>query len=153
MSRPLCTARRNGGHTKAASYRTFAARAATHGPRAAAQIARLEHANIQAALESVGASFNDVAKLTYFVLDATQMPVVREVRDQFVNRAQPPASSAFEVRRLVGEGFLIEVEAISTPISDGALVLKISNALPNFSESMTAPGKVLTNYFKLWQQV
>jgi enamine deaminase RidA (YjgF/YER057c/UK114 family) len=54
-----------------------------------------------------------VAKLTYFVLDTTQMPVVREVRDQFVNRAQPPASSAFEVRRLVGEGFLIEVEAIA----------------------------------------
>jgi enamine deaminase RidA (YjgF/YER057c/UK114 family) len=70
-------------------------------------------ANIQAALESVGASFNNVAKLTYFVLDATQMPIVREVRDQYVNRAQPPASSAFEVRRLVGEGFLIEVEAIA----------------------------------------
>lgn len=70
-------------------------------------------ANIQAALESVGANFNDVAKLTYFVLDATQMPVVREVRDQYVNRAQPPASSAFEVRRLVGECFLIEVEAIA----------------------------------------
>ena len=48
---------------------------------------------------------------------------------------------------------LIEVEAISTPISDGDLVLKTSSALPNFSESMRHPGKVLTNYFKLWQQV
>ena len=48
---------------------------------------------------------------------------------------------------------LIEVEAISTPISDGDFVLKMSRALPNFSESMTHPGKVLTNYIKLWQQV
>ena len=70
-------------------------------------------ANLKAALEAVGAGFDDVAKLTFFVLDATQMPVVREVRNQYVNVQQPPASTAVEVRRLVREEFLIEVEAIA----------------------------------------
>ncbi|KAI0477439.1 FAD dependent oxidoreductase [Xylariaceae sp. FL0804] len=39
---------RNGGHTKAASYRTFGQHARTLGTRAACQIARLELANIRA---------------------------------------------------------------------------------------------------------
>ncbi|HEV8192483.1 MAG TPA: RidA family protein [Ktedonobacterales bacterium] len=70
-------------------------------------------ANLQAALEAVGANFNDVAKLTLFVLDVSQMAVVREVRDQYVNGPQPPASTAVEVRRLVRDEFLIEVEAVA----------------------------------------
>jgi enamine deaminase RidA (YjgF/YER057c/UK114 family) len=70
-------------------------------------------ANLQAALEAVGAGFDDVAKLTFFVLDASQMLAVREVRDVYINLAQPPASTAVEVRRLVREDFLIEVEAIA----------------------------------------
>lgn len=69
--------------------------------------------NLQAALEAAGASFDDVAKLTFFVLDASQMPAVREVRDLYINLAQPPASSAVEVRRLVRDEYLIEVEAIA----------------------------------------
>ncbi|KAI1817297.1 FAD dependent oxidoreductase [Poronia punctata] len=39
---------RNGGHTKAASYRTFPHHAHHHGPSTAAQIARLELSNIRA---------------------------------------------------------------------------------------------------------
>ncbi|KAI0014766.1 FAD dependent oxidoreductase [Xylariomycetidae sp. FL0641] len=39
---------RNGGHTKAASYRTFPAHRAAHGAAAAAQIAALELANLRA---------------------------------------------------------------------------------------------------------
>jgi len=49
----------------------------------------------------------------YYVLDAAQLPIVREVRDKFVNTANPPASTAVEVKRLFREGFLIEVEAIA----------------------------------------
>ncbi|MEO8392449.1 MAG: RidA family protein [Chloroflexota bacterium] len=69
--------------------------------------------NLKAALESVGADFSAVVKLTYFVVDIAQMPFVREVRDQFINVHNPPASSAIEVRRLVGEDWLIEIEAIA----------------------------------------
>jgi reactive intermediate/imine deaminase len=69
--------------------------------------------NLEAALESVGASFDQVVKLTYFLLDISQIPVVRSVRDQYINTQQPPASSAVEVRRLFRDELLIEVEAIA----------------------------------------
>jgi enamine deaminase RidA (YjgF/YER057c/UK114 family) len=54
-----------------------------------------------------------VVKLTYYLVDATQLPVVREVRDQYVNTQQPPASTAVEIRRLVQEDLLIKVEAVA----------------------------------------
>ena len=52
-------------------------------------------------------------KLNYYLVDATQLPVVREVRDQYVNTKQPPASTAVEVRRLFRDDLLIEVEAVA----------------------------------------
>ena len=69
--------------------------------------------NLQAGLQAVGAGFEQVVKLTYYLVDATQLPIVREVRDQYINTQQPPASTAVEVRRLVRDDLLIEVEAIA----------------------------------------
>jgi len=69
--------------------------------------------NLKAALEASGAKFENVVKLNYYVLDVAQLPAVREVRDKFVNMANPPASTAVEVKRLFREGFLIEVEAVA----------------------------------------
>jgi enamine deaminase RidA (YjgF/YER057c/UK114 family) len=69
--------------------------------------------NLAAALDAVGANFQHVIKLTYFLLDISQIPVVRAVRDRYVNTQQPPASSAVEVRRLFRDDVLIEVEAIA----------------------------------------
>ena len=43
----------------------------------------------------------------------THLPVIREVRDQYLNTRQPPASTAVEVRRLFREDALIEVEAVA----------------------------------------
>ena len=69
--------------------------------------------NLKAGLESVGADFSHVVKFSIFMLDISQIPVVRSVRDQYVNTAQPPASSAFEVRKLFRDDVLIEIEAIA----------------------------------------
>lgn len=69
--------------------------------------------NLHAALRAIGAGFKDVVKLTYFVLDMSQLPVVREVRDQYIQPEFLPASTAVEVRRLAREEFLIEVEAVA----------------------------------------
>lgn len=69
--------------------------------------------NIEAALASVNATFEDVVKLTYFIVDASQIQAVRDVRDRYVNTAKPPASSAVEVRQLVSKDFLLEIEAIA----------------------------------------
>jgi enamine deaminase RidA (YjgF/YER057c/UK114 family) len=70
--------------------------------------------NLQAALEAVGADFAHVVKLNYYLLDASHLPVVREVRDRYVNTQAPPASTLVEVRHLAREEFLLEVEAIAS---------------------------------------
>jgi enamine deaminase RidA (YjgF/YER057c/UK114 family) len=69
--------------------------------------------NLRAALEAVGAGFEQVVKLNLYLVDANQLPVIREVRDEYVNTLQPPASTAVEVRRLFRDDALIEVEAVA----------------------------------------
>lgn len=69
--------------------------------------------DLKAALEASNAKFENVVKLNYYFSDITQLPVVREVRDKFINTSNPPASTAVEIKRLVREPFLIEVEAVA----------------------------------------
>jgi enamine deaminase RidA (YjgF/YER057c/UK114 family) len=69
--------------------------------------------NLRAALEAVGAGFDQVVKLNYYLVDASQLPVVREVRDEYIDSRRLPASTAVEVRRLFREDLLIEVEAVA----------------------------------------
>jgi len=69
--------------------------------------------NLTAALASVGATWNNVVKLTYFLIDASALPAIRAVRDRYVNTERPPASTAVEVRRLFRDEYLIEVEAVA----------------------------------------
>jgi enamine deaminase RidA (YjgF/YER057c/UK114 family) len=69
--------------------------------------------NLRTALRAVGASFDQVVKLNYYLVDATQLPVVREVRDEYLNPQRLPASTAVEVPRLFRDDLLIEVEAVA----------------------------------------
>jgi enamine deaminase RidA (YjgF/YER057c/UK114 family) len=69
--------------------------------------------NLRRALAAGGATFRDVVKLNYYVVDAAQVPVLREVRDRYVNTAAPPASTLVEVRRLFRDDLLLEVEAVA----------------------------------------
>jgi enamine deaminase RidA (YjgF/YER057c/UK114 family) len=75
---------------------------------------RLTFENLGHALDAAGASWGDVVKLTYFVLDVRELPVIREVRNQFVDTERPPASSLFQVPALFLPDVLIEVEAIAS---------------------------------------
>jgi enamine deaminase RidA (YjgF/YER057c/UK114 family) len=75
--------------------------------------ARQVFENLRRCLAAAGASFADVAKLTYFLTDPAQLPVVRAVRDQYVDTAAPPASSAVVVAALVRPEFLVEVDALA----------------------------------------
>ena len=75
--------------------------------------ARKVFENLQAALEAAGASFANVVKLTFYVLDASQIQVIRDVREAFLEKDAAPASTLVEVRRLAREEFLLEVEAIA----------------------------------------
>jgi enamine deaminase RidA (YjgF/YER057c/UK114 family) len=78
--------------------------------------------NLKSAVEAAGGDFKDVIKLNYYCsenVDPSQLPVVREVRDKYVNTANPPTSTFVVVKRLVRPEWLIEVDAV-------AVVRKIS---------------------------
>lgn len=70
-------------------------------------------ANLKAALGAVGADFTHVVKLNMYVVDMSQLPILREVRDRYINTEHPPASTLVEVRRLAREEFLLEIEAVA----------------------------------------
>ncbi len=72
--------------------------------------------NLKAAVEAAGGDFNSVVKLNYYCaesVDPAQITVVREVRDKYVNTANPPVSTFVFVKRLVRPEWLIEVEAVA----------------------------------------
>ena len=70
--------------------------------------------NVKAALASVGANFDHVVKLNNYIVDiGTNIAHYREVRDRYVNKAAPPASTTVGVPQLARPGALFEVEAIA----------------------------------------
>jgi enamine deaminase RidA (YjgF/YER057c/UK114 family) len=68
-------------------------------------------ANLDAALKAAGATWADVVKLNLFLTDITGLPVIRQVRDQYVDTANPPASTAVQVVGLFRPEALVEIEA------------------------------------------
>ncbi len=79
--------------------------------------AQVEHvfANLNIALASAGATFHDVVKITYFVVDLKpeHVPHIREVRRKYLNMEAPPASSLIGVAALVVPEWLIEIELVA----------------------------------------
>ena len=73
--------------------------------------ARQVFQNIKHIVEEMGGSMNDVIKLTYLMTDVAELAKVREVRDEFINKQKPPASTLAQVSKLYRDDVLIEVEA------------------------------------------
>jgi reactive intermediate/imine deaminase len=69
--------------------------------------------NLGAVLEAAGAGFADLVKLTLFVTDINAIAAIRAARDEFIDTANPPASSLVEVSRLFQPDILIEIEAVA----------------------------------------
>ena len=71
--------------------------------------------NIEMALASAGATFDDVVKITIYV--ANYKPEYRstilEARSQFIASENPPTSVLLGVLSLATEDFLIEIDAIA----------------------------------------
>jgi len=76
--------------------------------------------NLRLALASAGASFKDVVKLNNYLTDMSHIGIFREVRDEFVNTAAPPASTTIAISQLARPGALFEVEAIAVLPAKGA---------------------------------
>jgi enamine deaminase RidA (YjgF/YER057c/UK114 family) len=72
--------------------------------------------NLKSAVEAAGGDTHSIIKLNYFCsesVDPAQTPVVREIRDKYVDTANPPTSTFVVVKRLVRPEWLIEVEAVA----------------------------------------
>jgi enamine deaminase RidA (YjgF/YER057c/UK114 family) len=71
--------------------------------------------NVRLALAAAGATFKDVVKSNLYVvgLRPEHVPVIREVRAQYVSAENPPASTLVGVSALVGADWLIEIEAVA----------------------------------------
>jgi reactive intermediate/imine deaminase len=69
-------------------------------------------ANLEIALKAAGAAFANVVKTNYYLRDAGQVAVVRDVRAKYFTGALP-ASTLVEVPRLARQEFLIEIEVIA----------------------------------------
>jgi enamine deaminase RidA (YjgF/YER057c/UK114 family) len=69
--------------------------------------------NLKAALAEVGATFNDVVKINNYLTDLSHLPIFREVRDAYLDKATPPASTTIQITALARAGALLETEAVA----------------------------------------
>jgi 2-iminobutanoate/2-iminopropanoate deaminase len=69
-------------------------------------------ANLRRALESVGASFQDVMKTTTLITDLKNLPALRETRARYFATASPPANTLIPVAALARPELLLEIEAV-----------------------------------------
>ncbi len=90
----------------------FDARGQLVGKDDLAAQARQVFANLDTALKAAGATFNDVVKTNYYMLDASQVQVIREIRAQYFTK-ELPASTLVQVPRLANPDFLLEIEVIA----------------------------------------
>ncbi len=68
-------------------------------------------ANLGRVLAEADATFADVIKLTYYLTDVSVLPVLRAVRDEHIDTARPPASTAVGVSALFRPELTVEIEA------------------------------------------
>jgi enamine deaminase RidA (YjgF/YER057c/UK114 family) len=67
--------------------------------------------NLKVILEAEGATFKDIVKITNYYMNYGDYPLIAEVRAQYF-KGWHPASTGVEVKRLIHEDLLIEIEAI-----------------------------------------
>ena len=72
-------------------------------------------ANLLATLQAAGGDFSALARVTIYVrdYDPSQLPVIRAVRDRWIGKERPPASSLVGVASLFLPDVLVEIDAIA----------------------------------------
>lgn len=72
--------------------------------------------NLHRVLRALGADWADIARLNWYVLDASQLQVIRDIRRRMMCDANGavvnPASTLVQVDALFRPGFLVEVDAV-----------------------------------------
>lgn len=69
--------------------------------------------NLKAALASVGGTLEDIVKLNNYILDISYLPIIRDVRGNYLNNESPPASTTLQVSGFALVGALLEIEAVA----------------------------------------
>jgi enamine deaminase RidA (YjgF/YER057c/UK114 family) len=72
--------------------------------------------NVKIAVEAAGGTMADIVKMNiYLVAEVGQdeVPKMRAIRDRYVNKEKPPASTLVVVSRLARPGWMIEIEAVA----------------------------------------
>jgi enamine deaminase RidA (YjgF/YER057c/UK114 family) len=71
--------------------------------------------NLGLALKGAGATFNDVVKITTYVVNykPEYRSLMHEVRSRHFSRENPPASTLVGVQSLATPHFLVEIEAVA----------------------------------------
>jgi enamine deaminase RidA (YjgF/YER057c/UK114 family) len=69
--------------------------------------------NLTAALAAAGATMSQVVRLTVYLTDLADLPVFRQVRDEFLSAQRPPASSLVQVSGLIRPEFRVEIDALA----------------------------------------
>lgn len=67
--------------------------------------------NIIQIIKSAGGNKDHLVKTGIFILDNANMPVLREIRNKYINIQNPPASTLVQVDKLYMDDLLIEIEA------------------------------------------
>ena len=68
--------------------------------------------NLKAALAASGATFDHVVKVTTFITDMKNAPILREIRTNYFGK-NPPAGTLVQVSGLVVPELMIEIEAVA----------------------------------------
>lgn len=71
--------------------------------------------NLGLALAGAGATFADVVKLNVYVVgfQSQQRALLQSVREKYVSKENPPASTLVGVQALARADFLVEIEAVA----------------------------------------
>jgi len=77
-----------------------------------AKQAEFIYKSLQKILNQSGASLDDVVKTTVFVTNMDDFPKISSVRNKYFKKAEP-VSTLVEVKKLVKEGCLVEIEVIA----------------------------------------
>jgi 2-iminobutanoate/2-iminopropanoate deaminase len=70
--------------------------------------------NMKKVLDTAGAGFGDVLKVTVFLTDIEDRARINPVRQEFFGNARP-ASTLVQVAKLVRPDLLVEIEAVGLP--------------------------------------
>ena len=69
--------------------------------------------NIIAVLQAVGGTLEDLVAITTYFTDRAQLPIIQDVRNEFLDPRTAPASTSVMVAGLGHEDFLVELTPVA----------------------------------------